>query len=123
MSVNSLAFKRFLEIAKLLKRQVAVVTDNDGDVAALQEKYKAFMNETSITIHFDSNPDVPSLEEQLIDANGLLIVNKVLDKNFPDLEAARKYMKKNKTDCALKFFDSKHDWKVPQYIEAAVEIA
>lgn len=30
ISVNSLAFKRFLDIARLLKIDVTVVTDNDG---------------------------------------------------------------------------------------------
>src|SRR5690606_15304907 len=34
ISVNSLAFKRFLQIAVKLSRTVDVVTDNDGDVAA-----------------------------------------------------------------------------------------
>jgi len=32
ISVKSLAFERFLEIAKLIAQPVAVVTDNDGDV-------------------------------------------------------------------------------------------
>lgn len=35
ISVRGLAFKRFLEIAKLLGIKIDVVTDNDGDVAAL----------------------------------------------------------------------------------------
>lgn len=31
ISVKGLSFKRFLEIAKLLKKEVSIVTDNDGD--------------------------------------------------------------------------------------------
>lgn len=37
ISVNSLAFRRFLEIAVLLDRVVAVVIDNDGKIGALFE--------------------------------------------------------------------------------------
>ena len=44
ISVGSLAFKRFLEIAALLNLNVRVVTDNDGDVTALKVKYSAYLN-------------------------------------------------------------------------------
>ncbi len=44
ISVNSLAFKRFLEIAVLLKKTADIVTDNDADVAALEKKYAEYLN-------------------------------------------------------------------------------
>src|SRR3546814_4634276 len=42
ISVNSLAFKRFLDIAKLLKTQVHIITDNDGDITTVAKKYKDY---------------------------------------------------------------------------------
>jgi len=48
ISVSSLAFKRFLEIADILKIEVDVVTDNDGDVAKLERKYKDYLSHPSI---------------------------------------------------------------------------
>lgn len=48
ISVSSLAFKRFLEIAKNLKLNTVVVTDNEGDLDKLKEKYKDYLNEENI---------------------------------------------------------------------------
>lgn len=50
------SFLRFLEIPKLLGLQATVVTDNDGNVAALKNKYKDYLRENkidNITICFD----------------------------------------------------------------------
>ena len=80
ISVNSLAFKRFLQIAQRLDIKARVVTDNDGDVAVLQERYTDFLN----YIYYDSDEDAPSLEQQLIKANTLAQLNLVLDKTFAD---------------------------------------
>lgn len=41
------AFLRFLELAKALKIPVAVVTDNDGDTAAVEKKYAAYKGESA----------------------------------------------------------------------------
>ena len=40
ISVGSLAFKRFLEIGKRLNLKIQVVTDNDGDVSALEPTFR-----------------------------------------------------------------------------------
>jgi putative ATP-dependent endonuclease of OLD family len=42
------SFLRFLEIADKLKKPVCVVTDNDGDVAALKKKYESYL----VSYHF-----------------------------------------------------------------------
>lgn len=36
-------FLRFLELADLLKKETVVVTDNDGDIEALEKKYKNYI--------------------------------------------------------------------------------
>ncbi len=50
ITVRGLAFKRFLDIAKKLKLIVAVVTDNDGDPAAVAAKYAGYTREPTISI-------------------------------------------------------------------------
>lgn len=45
ISVQSLAFKRFLDIANLLNKNVAVITDNDGD---FNGKYYSKYNEYQV---------------------------------------------------------------------------
>ena len=121
ISVGSLAFKRFLEIAVLLKKQIAVVTDNDGDVAALQTKYADYAKQSTVGIHYDLDHAFPTLEPQLLKANGRFVIEGVLDRKFDDDAALLKYMHDNKTDVALKFFTTTKAWTVPQYILNAIQ--
>ena len=55
ISVRGLSFKRFLEIGKLLELDIRVVTDNDGKLDALKEKYKDYLDEevTSMLVPWD----------------------------------------------------------------------
>ena len=120
ISVGSLAFKRF-KIAELLDVKVDVLADNDEDTDAVKEKYKDYLGRENIKIQFDEDVKAPSLEQQLLKANGIKLVNDILGKKFKDEPEAIKYMRKNKTECALKFFETKFVWKAPEYIARAIE--
>jgi putative ATP-dependent endonuclease of OLD family len=120
ISVNSLAFKRFLEIAVLLDRSVAVVTDNDGKVAALASKYADYLGKPKISILYDPDEAFPTLEPQLLKANGRPTIEKVLGKTFASDEDLLTFMKDNKADTALKFFTTNEPWTAPGYIVSAV---
>lgn len=120
ITVNSLAFKRFLHIAQLLDVDVRVVTDNDGQPDKVTEKYKEFGANENISVHFDEDPKYPTLEPQLFKANGLDGLNKVFGKAFADDDGLLKFMKANKTDCALKVFETKDAIKFPKYILDAI---
>lgn len=123
ISVGSLAFPRFLEIAGLLKLDVRVVTDNDRDVAALQAKYATYLNGTASTIRifYDDDESCPTLEPQLLKANSLHVLNTILNTMHSDDQALLKYMGRNKTDCALKLFETDQAWVKPDYIIHAIE--
>ncbi|WP_241148304.1 TOPRIM nucleotidyl transferase/hydrolase domain-containing protein [Xanthomonas campestris] len=116
ISVKSLAFKRFLQIADRLKIQAKVITDNDGDIAVVQERYAEHLT----AIYYDSDESAPSLEEQLIKANSLAELNTVLGKTFADEVALLKYMKGHKTDTALAIFNSRHSIRFPDYVQRAI---
>lgn len=120
IAVKSLAFKRFLEIAKLLKRKVSVVTDNDGDLAALKTKYVEFDGCDTISIFYDTDITCKTLEPQMLKANSLKTINEVLGKAFTTNDEVLKYMENNKTDVALKIFNTTKDVKFPEYISKAV---
>jgi len=120
ISVNSLAFKRFLEIAVILGQTVTVVTDNDGDVAALNKKYDAYKNSPTIKIKFDADEKYRTLEPQLLKANGRATIETILGKQFADDAELLKYMRSNKTDVALMFLTTTEKWTVPPYIADAV---
>lgn len=120
ISVSSLAFKRFLEIALLLDRRVHVVTDNDGDLDALKRKYANFLGKPGISICYDEDIAARTLEPQLLKANSLAKINAILGKNFTTEEAMLKFMSSNKTEVALAFFKTTEVWVTPKYIEAAI---
>jgi putative ATP-dependent endonuclease of OLD family len=56
-----------------------------------------------------------------VKSNGIENMNKILGTNFKTEDDLHKYMKKNKTDCAIKIFDSKEIVKYPQYILDAIK--
>ena len=123
ISVGSLAFKRFLEIAALLTLDVQVVTDNDGDIAALRAKYADYLNgaNSTIRIFFDADESYPTLEPQLLKANSHQTLQTILGTTHPNESALLNYMSRNKTDCALKMFKSAQAWTTPMYIANAIQ--
>jgi len=125
ISVRSLAFKRFLVIAALLDLDVRVVTDNDGDVEKLKEKYDEYLNnaKSKIFISYDNDEDYPTLEPQLLKANSRDTLNAILGTVHSDNDALLEYMENsnNKTDCALKMFEATQTWNAPEYIKNAIE--
>jgi len=120
ISVNSLAFKRFLEIAALLRKPTDVVTDNDGSVAGLKAKYSDYQSNEFISIQFDEDETAYTLEPQLLKKNGLAKINQILGKSFSDETSALGYMERNKADTALRFFETPVDWSAPDYIDRAI---
>lgn len=124
------SFLRFLEIADKINLKITVVTDNDGDIQSLNEKYKDYFNNCNIKICFDKevygyhgtlkNYNNNTLEPCLYRANSLEKLNKVLNKNFLDADELLDYMRKNKTETALSIFESKIDIDYPNYILEAI---
>lgn len=128
------SFLRFLQIADKIGKSVRVVTDNDGDPAAIKQKYKEYLGENqkpNIKICFDENVDTGglvvngkefnynTLEPKFLKENGVDQVNKILGTAKTEDEL-HYYMKSHKTDCALKIFDTKINLKFPQYILDAI---
>lgn len=131
-----ISFLRFLEIAEKLDKKVSVVTDNDGDIPALLRKYDEYLGvkkKPYINIHFDSVVDFGALivggkafnyntlEPKLLKSNGLAKMNLVLGTSYLDDQGLQVHMRANKTECALKIFDSKLEVKYPDYILESIK--
>ncbi|CAM3142721.1 AAA family ATPase [Chryseobacterium flavum] len=129
------SFLRFLEIAEKLGIKVSVVTDNDGNVNALNKKYKAYLGDKAkdgIEICFDSvidsgnlkigdkNFNYNTLEPKFLKVNNLKKLNKIFEKDFKTDDEMHIYMKSNKTECALKIFETHDELNYPQYILDAI---
>lgn len=126
------SFLRFLEIAQKINLNVTVVTDNDGNVSALQDKYSDYLSEKkkdNIKICFEKEIEegdiegfnYNTLEPLMLKMNGKEALEKIIDKYFKDETEMLKHMHNNKTSCALKIFDSSLDIQFPQYILEAIE--
>lgn len=120
-----LAFKRFLEIARLLDLDVRVVTDNEGDVNALKKKYAEYLLQSDegskIRLCYDTDENFKTLEPQILKINSLELLNSILDTEHADAEALLDYMKRHKTSCALKLFETEQTWTTPEYIANAIK--
>ncbi|MGA8150421.1 MAG: AAA family ATPase [Terriglobales bacterium] len=121
ISVNALAFKRFLEIAKALKIKACVVTDNDGNVAAVTKKYEEYAGVNGIKICFSKDETRHTLEPHILSANGREKLNRVFGKSYSTDTELLSYMLDNKTDCALRILESKEQIGIPEYIQDAVK--
>jgi predicted ATP-dependent endonuclease of OLD family len=120
ITVNSLAFKRFLEISKKLEIKTSVVTDNDGDLPALAKKYAEYADVECVDVYFGDDPEIKTLEPQILSANNRDVLNNVLGTTHETDIALLSYMEKNKTKCALKIFQSETVITMPEYIQNAI---
>lgn len=135
-----ISFLRFLEIAAIIDKSTCVVTDNDGDIAALTKKYDAYLGankKAHIEICFDPIVDTGALmagtkkynyntlEPKLLKENNLDNLNVIFGTSHATDDDLRIFMRSNKTDCALKLFNYKNtvavSVKYPQYILDAIK--
>ncbi|MBF6228799.1 AAA family ATPase [Nocardia abscessus] len=120
MDVDGLTAPRYVEIAALLNADIHVVTDNDKDIEKVDGKFVEWAANRHVHIHRGDDPDLPSLEENMIAMNGLEVMNAILGKSYDSEESLLKYMKREKTDCALAIFSTPETVKMPEYILESV---
>ena len=121
ISVRGLSFKRFLDIARLLKKKIAVITDNDGRPhTEVEARYADYSTHDFITIHVGCGEAFKTLEPQILDANDRATINTILGTKYATDELLIKYMTANKATVALKIFESETSITMPGYIQRAV---
>jgi putative ATP-dependent endonuclease of the OLD family len=122
INVRGLSFPRFLDIAKELKKEVAVVTDNDGNYEKnVTIKYKLYEGIPTIKIYADGDETAKTLELQIAKINDLAVLNGIFGTKHSDATALTGYMLNNKTECALKIFDTNKNVRLPEYLQNAVQ--
>ncbi len=112
-----LSHKRFLDLAIRLKRRVWVVTDNDGKtLEQVRERFSGYLDNEVVSLHVGNNPDLNTLEPQIVEANDLDILNAALGTQCGSKEQLLEGMLKDKTGSALRIFESKTTIEMPEYI-------
>ena len=133
MTVGGVTFKRYLEIAQILQKETAVVTDNDGNIEAVEKKYKEYEGIPYINICVDETVDTGdlklsdkafnynTLEPKILKENGRESLNDIFGTTYQTDDEMHKYMHAHKTDCAIAIFESPTKIKYPEYIMRAVK--
>ena len=127
-----LAFERFLTIAQLIRKKVAIVTDNDGNPEKVAKKFEPYLPLENIQAFFDGeahnepHDDYPTLrldtlEATLVRSAGREALCSLLGRKDENDHSLIHYMETNKTDTALSIFDSETSIVFPDYITEAIE--
>ena len=126
VAVDSLAFQRYCELASLIRKPLIVVTDNDGDVNTVRERYKKYGD--LVTLCVESDNALNTLEPSVLSANlndfetfrSIIYLGK--DVKSRDAESIKSFMIGNKTDWSMRVFTSNKKIQYPQYILEAIGV-
>ena len=120
LSMRGLSLKRCLEFCAALDKTVAALRDNDGaDPAELRTDVQEWLVKGRRELFIGKVNEGETLEPQLVHFNGENELRKILNvKAHADLS---KWMKREKTECALRISESKHTIVPPEYMRAAAE--
>ena len=115
ISGAGLAAARYLEVAKLLGKSITVVRDNDGkNRSSLESRYAEVLGSSRVL--FDDDTNCRTLEPQLVKSVGRDKLNKLFEVEFSSDDELSQWMKGQKTNCALKIFESSDTLTFPQYL-------
>ena len=130
--VDSLAFKSFCDIALLMRKQIALVTDNDGDIEKnIQKKYEGYLGKEELAFYYEGNSSLNTIEPSVLAVNSengvpseefkriISSENRYSLKNR-DYQGALDFMSDNKTEWAFRVFESEENIQYPEYIQNAV---
>lgn len=120
ISVRGLSFKRFLEISKILNIETRVVTDNDGDIEAVKAKYREFESAPSIKVYYPNDPLISTFEIAMSECNSLANFCAAIGATYSSKSELLKYLLGNKTEWALKAFETAQNLSYPDYISDAI---
>lgn len=130
ISCGGKSFKNYLNIATLLKKRVAVITDNDEDnrekkgFVSVEDNYKDYSTYNNIKIFTDSSSEKYTFEVSLYKENSDFYEKKFATPQMSN--GVLSYLLNNKSESALrllKYYTSNNEntFNIPSYIKDAVE--
>lgn len=128
ISCGGKTFKRYLDIAKILEKKVAVVTDNDGDYQVnITDNYSEYIG-NNIKIFSDDDDENYTFEVCIYNNNTEILDDKMLTQHMSN--GLQQYMLKNKTESAFRLLELlegedgseilQDNFVIPKYIEKAI---
>lgn len=129
--VDSLAFKRYCDIAVLLKKKMVIVTDNDGNIQKnINEKYSEYLDKSNLVFIYEENEMLNTIEPSVLEVNckndkPTELFKNVISKNGSMKNKSKQevlsFMMKNKAEWALRVLESEEKINYPEYIKDAIK--
>lgn len=126
VTVDSLAFQRYCELASLICKHLTIVTDNDGNVSAVINRYKKYGD--LVTLCVEQDDSLKTLEPSVLAANMdnfeefRAIIYLGNDIQTRDAKSILSFMRGNKTEWSMRVFTNEKNIVYPQYILKAIGI-
>lgn len=126
VTVDSLAFQRYCELASLICKHLTIVTDNDGNVSAVINRYKKYGD--LVTLCVEQDDSLKTLEPSVLAANMdnfeefRAIIYLGSDIRTRDAKSILNFMLGNKTEWSMRVFTNEKNIVYPQYILKAIGI-
>ena len=123
VSIRGTAFKRSLELCKAIEKDVIFLRDNDGEERAHWEQHYEELLSTKCRMFMGEPSLGATLEPQIIKANESDTTSLLQALDLSEKTDALTWICKseNKTEAALRIFESKESIKFPPYIIEAVK--
>lgn len=128
VSCNGITYNHYLEISKLTKKRIAVITDNDGNEEKIEEAKRFNSVEKNQHIFMDNDPEKWTWEVCLYHMNKSMLDHEI------SVKAGAKYlyygqnygqvlgkMLKNKVDVAYEILKCDFDIVPPDYVVEAIK--
>ncbi|HDT9276028.1 TPA: AAA family ATPase [Listeria monocytogenes] len=126
ISCGGKTFERYLQVAQLLNKKVAVITDNDEDYETnITIKYSVYTSEEDIEIYSDDNNENRTFEVCLYNSNVKLYEDNLKTPYMKN--GMLEYMLNNKAEAAFRLLEFMREpeyngeFVIPKYIKDAIE--
>lgn len=124
LSVGGTAFKRYCELATLINKVIVIVTDNDHEYKEVVERYEEFA--PFIKLFVEQDDTLYTLEPSILSANkdNLDEFKEIIyfGSEKLDYEGLLDFMKQNKSEWAMRIFQSDKKICYPKYIKEAIRV-
>jgi predicted ATP-dependent endonuclease of OLD family len=132
ITVNSLAFKRYCDIAVILNKPITIVTDNDGSIdTKIKAKYADYIENKLFTFLYEPDEKLYTIEPSILSVNtkeggeptdefkaAISKNGSMLQKAYDEILA---FMNGNKTEWAMRVLESDQKISYPKHIEDAIQ--
>lgn len=129
--VDSLAFKRYCDIAAMMGKKVIIVTDNDSNIQKnIIDKYVGYIGKPNLIFVYELDENLNTIEPSVLEANCVNgepteVFKQVISKKGSMLSKNKQevldFMKGNKAEWALRVFDGNEKINYPEYIKNAIK--